>query len=211
MPSLPSADHSSTDPIRVVGITGSLRRGSSTTAAVRIALEGAAAAGAAVELIDLREYKLMFAGNDQDDSHPTDVEKLRETVKKADGILLGTPEYHGSFSGVLKNALELVSLDEFEGKMIGLVGVSAGRMGGLDALSSLRNVARAVHAWVVPEQVSVPKVSTAFDASGQPVDAITLKRLHHLGRRVTQFARLHRHGRAHDFLTTEIGTENTGA
>jgi len=64
-------------------------------------------------------------------------------VKRAQGILLATPEYHGGYSGVLKNALDLMGFDEFEGKMIGLVGVSGGNMGAFGALSSLRSVGRA--------------------------------------------------------------------
>ena len=63
--------------------------------------------------------------------------------------ILATPEYHGGSSGVLKNALDLMGFDEFEGKMVGLVGVSGGRMGAVDALNTLRNIGRALHAWVV--------------------------------------------------------------
>jgi len=56
---------------------------------------------------------------------------LREEVKQAHGIILGTPEYLGSYSGVLKNALDLMGFEEFEGKMLGLLGVSGGAMGRL--------------------------------------------------------------------------------
>ena len=119
-------------PTRVIGICGSLREGSYTRRIIQIALEGAAAAGAQVEIVDLRDYKLVFFGDQDEDDYPEDVFKLRQTVRDSHGIILGTPEYHGSLSGVLKNALDLMGFAEFEGKMIGLVGVSGGRMGAVN-------------------------------------------------------------------------------
>src|SRR5579872_4271728 len=130
--------------VRVAGLSGSRRQGSYTRMAVETALRGAAEVGTVTRLIDLAEFELPFAdGGHRVEAH---VEQLRAAVKEADGLILGTPEYHGSFSGVLKNALDLMGFDEFEGKMIGLVGVSGGQMGAFDALNSLRNVGRALHA-----------------------------------------------------------------
>lgn len=195
--------------IRVVAIGGSLRPDSYTTMALRIALEGAAEKAAATCLLNLRDFDLAFAGLADSDGHPG-VLRLREQVKAAHGILLGTPEYHGSFSGVLKNALDLMGFEEFEGKMIGLVGVSAGRMGAFDALNTLRNVGRALHAWVVPEQVSIPEAMKVFD-SGEIKDRETVQRLRHLGGSVAEFARLHECGRALEFVESwEVAMENPG-
>jgi FMN reductase len=67
-------------------------------------------------------------------------------LRRKKRIILVTPEYHGGYSGVLKNALDLMGFDEFEGKMLGLVGVSGGRMGAFGARNSLREVGRALHA-----------------------------------------------------------------
>jgi Predicted flavoprotein len=116
---------------------------------VEAALEGAAESGAETRLIDLNGYNLIFRAGQDETGYPSDVARLRAEVKQADGIILGTPEYHGSLSGVLKNALDLMGFDEFEGKMIGLVGVSGGQMGAFDALKTLRNIGRALHAWVI--------------------------------------------------------------
>ena len=101
--------------IRVAGISGSLRAGSYTRSAVERALEGAADSGAETRLIDLHDYNLVFRAGKDDTGYPADVFRLREEVKEAAGLILGTPEYHGSFSGVLKNALDLMGFDEFEG------------------------------------------------------------------------------------------------
>src|SRR5579863_6524647 len=126
-------------PIRIAGISGSLRAGSYTRRAVERALEGAAQNGAETRLIDLRDYNLVFRDGGDGAGYPADVLRLRAEVKEADGLILGTPEYHGSFSGVLKNALDLMGFSEFEGKMIGLVGVAGGQAGA-HGLTGLRSI-----------------------------------------------------------------------
>jgi len=196
--------------IRVVAISGSLRTPSYTTRALDIALEGAAEIASETKLLDLRDYHLEFACGDRTSCNPG-VARLKLEVQQAQGILLGTPEYHGSFSGVLKNALDLMGFEEFEGKMIGLIGVSAGRTGAFDALTALRNVGRALHAWVVPEQVSIPDAAKAFDEQGHLRDPTLEKRLRHVGSRVAEFARLHECGRAREFVESwEAAMENQG-
>ncbi len=184
--------------IRVVGICGSLRPGSHTHHALAVALRGAEEAGAETQLIDLRDYQLVFCDGG-DDATP-DVARLRDEVKRAHGVILATPEYHGGYSGVLKNALDLMGFDELEGKMIGLVAVSGGAMGGVGALHSLREVGRALHAWVVPEQAGVPHASDVFDEAGRCRDAGMEKRLKAVGWQVAKFASLHNSQHYRDFL-----------
>jgi len=167
--------------------------------ALAVALRGAAETGASTQLLDLTEYELMFAGR-EGEAEPESVAVLRRQVKEADGIVLGTPEYHGSFSGVLKNALDLMGFSEFEGKMLGLVGVSGGKMGAFDALNSLRNIGRALHAWVVPEQASIPEAWNVFDDAGNVKDKTVEERLLSVGRQVGRFARLHKCAEAREFL-----------
>ena len=180
--------------------------------AVAAALRGAAETGATTQLIDLRDYRLTLStGADEDASYPDSLAALRELVKAADGIVLGTPEYHGSFSGVLKNALDLMGFEEFEGKMIGLVGVSGGQMGAFDALSNLRNIGRALHAWVVPEQASIPEAWKVFNADGSVRDQRLEERLRTVGRQVARFASLHRFEQHLDFVKAwEKAPENPG-
>lgn len=198
--------------IRIAGICGSLRAGSYTRRAVEIALAGAAESGAETQLIDLRDYNLVFRVGSRDEGFPDDVLRLRSEVKQAEGVILGTPEYHGSFSGVLKNALDLMGFDEFEGKMIGLVGVSGGRMGAFDALNSLRNIGRALHAWVIPEQAAVPEAWKVFPEGGKIVDPEIEERLKDIGRQVARFARLHKCENALEFLRSwQAAQSNPGA
>jgi len=200
--------------VRVVGLPGSLREGSYTVATVRHALEGARQAGADTDLVDLRELDRPFCdGNEDESAYPDDVFELRERVQAAEGIVLGTPEYHGSYSGVLKNALDLMGFDEFETKMIGLVGVSGGRMGAQGAMSALREVGRALHAWVVPSQAGVPRAWDAYDDETlELADDDLRRRVEEVGEEVTRYARLHTAGDAEGFLEAyACAVENPGA
>ena len=186
-------------PLRVIAICGSLRPGSYTLAALRVALQGAQALGAETQLIDLRDYELIFCDGKQNErDYPADVFKLRRTVQQAQGIIWGTPEYHGGPSGVLKNAVDLMGFDEFQGKVIGLVGTSGGQVGATNALNSLRTIGRSLRAWVIPQQVSIPQAWKAFDQSDHLKSPELEERLLEIGQEVTRFTYL---------LTSQKGLE----
>jgi FMN reductase len=185
----------------IVGICGSLRQGSYTRMALQIALDGAAEMGAHTRILDLGAYDLVFCdGRRKDEELPADVVRLRQDLRRARGILLGTPEYHGSFSGVLKNALDLMGFEEFEGKMVGLIGVSGGQMGGFLGLTELRSIGRALHAWVVPEQAAIAEAWKLFDASGGIKDQALGERLRGVGRQVARFSLLHAASASEEFI-----------
>ncbi len=198
------------DQITVAALVGSLRPGSYTAAALRIALQGAGEFGAKTKLIDLRDYDLPFENGGASDGAP-DVARLRADIKSAQGLLIGTPEYHGSFSGVLKNALDFLRFEEMEGKMIGLVGVAGGAMGAFDAMNGLRAIGRALHAWVLPAQVAIPEAWKQFDDEGAIRSAALRKRLHDVGFEVAKFAYWHNCGRVREFIHGwETAPENPG-
>ena len=187
--------------IIVAGVCGSLREGSYTRMALNIALMGAKDAGAKINLIDLRNYELpLMDAREDEETFPADVFKLRDEVQKSDGIILGTPEYHGGYSGVLKNALDLMGFDEFQGKMIGLLGVSGGSMGATNALNGLHTIGRTLRAWVVPFQASIPAASNEFDDEGNLKNRELEQRVRNLGEKVTRFAYLHKIGKTEEFL-----------
>src|SRR5208282_3290118 len=110
------------------------------------------------------------------------VERFRNELRASDGIILASPEMHGSISGVLKNALDLADSEEFEGKVVGLIGVAGGRMGATDALSQMRTIGRSLHAWVVPTQVSIGESAEAFNIRSEPTDPEIGDRLKALGK-----------------------------
>lgn len=197
--------------IRIAAICGSLNPKSKTRAALKIALQGAQNVGAETHLIDLRDYDLIFCDGGDDSQYPEDVFRLREAVQQAQGIILGTPEYHSGVSGVLKNALDLMGFNEFQGKVLGLVGVAGGSTGAINSLNALRTVGRSLRAWVIPTQVSIPQARKAFDDDGQLKDKELEKRLYELGREISRFAYLHTSEQAKEFLESwELTKTNPG-
>jgi FMN reductase len=185
--------------LNVIGICGSLRQDSYSRMALSIALQGAAERGAGTRIIDLNDYDLVFADG-RDTPYPAGVQRLKEHVKAADGIIIATPEYHSGMSGVLKNAIDLMGFDQFGGKMIGLVGVSGGAMGAVNALNSLRAVGRSLHAWVIPHQVSIPEAWKLFNQQGQLENQDIQERLLEVGRQVARFSFLHTSQEVREFL-----------
>lgn len=162
--------------VRIVGFAGSLRPNSYSQHALQVAAERVQALGADVEIIDLRSLNLPFCDGGDDYTDYPDVERLRQAVRQADGIILVTPEYHGSISGVLKNALDLMGFEEFTDKVTGFISVLGGQSNS-NALNDLRTIMRWVHAWTIPEQVAIGQAWKAFDENGTLRDANLSKRL----------------------------------
>lgn len=155
--------------VKIVGIIGSLRPDSYSAKALTQVIEMVKAQGAETEILDLRSLNLPFCnGGDEYPDYP-DVEKLRNTVKSAHGLILATPEYHGSLSGVMKNALDLMSFEHLSDKVTGLISVLGGQSNS-NALNDLRVIIRWVHGFVIPEQVAIGQAWKAFDQEGKLVD-----------------------------------------
>ncbi|MBR8828279.1 MAG: NAD(P)H-dependent oxidoreductase [Gomphosphaeria aponina SAG 52.96 = DSM 107014] len=156
--------------MKIVGIGGSLRPNSTSYQALEIAIERVKLLGVEVEILDLRKMNLPFCHGGEDYGDYPDVEKLWESVKAADGLILATPEYHGGVSGVLKNALDLMSFEHLAGKVTGVISVLGGQVNS-NALNELRLIMRWVHGWVIPEQIAIGQSWKAFDPSGKIIDA----------------------------------------
>lgn len=155
--------------VKIVGIAGSLRPNSYTHQALNLAAQRVEAIGASVELLDLRTMTLPFCDGGDDYSGYPDVERLQNAVKQADGLILATPEYHGSVSGVLKNALDLMSFEHLSDKVTGLISVLGGQSNS-NALNDLRLIVRWVHGWVIPEQIAIAQAWKAFGPDGKILD-----------------------------------------
>ncbi|MEB3213453.1 MAG: NADPH-dependent FMN reductase [Leptolyngbyaceae bacterium] len=155
--------------VKFVGIAGSLRANSYSHQALEIAKQRIEALGAEVTILDLRTMNLPFCDGGDDYAEYPDVARMSQAVKEADGVVLATPEYHGSVSGVLKNALDLMGFDEFTGKVTGVISVLGGQSNS-NALNDLRTILRWIHAWTIPEQVAIGQAWNAFDKSGKLLD-----------------------------------------
>lgn len=148
--------------MKFAGIGGSLRTESYSQHALSLVAQPIESLGHAVEIIDVRGINLPFCDGGDDYPDYPDVEKLRQIVKQADGLILSTPEYHGSVSGVIKNALDLMSFDQLSGKVVGLISVLGGQANS-NALNDLRLIMRWVYAWVIPEQIAIAQAWKAFN------------------------------------------------
>ena len=157
--------------MRILALSGSLRRDSYNTQLLRAAVE-LVPAGAVLELYDglavLPPYDADIA------PAPAAVVDLRARLAAADAVLIATPEYNGSIPGQLKNALDWASRpfpdSALRNKPIALTGASTGSYGAMWAQADLRRVLGVVGARVVGEELPVAKADEQFDAAGQLVD-----------------------------------------
>ena len=189
----------SNDAIRIVGICGSLNANGATKKALAIALQGAAEYDAETTMLELRDLDLVFYGSVPQDDYPPDVLKLRQAVRESQGIILATPEYHGSLTGALKNMLDLMSIEDFETKIVGLVGIAGGHVGAINSLNTMKTICRNLHCWVLPQEVSIANSGQAFDEDGAIRDPGLEERLLNVGRQLVKFASMQHKVRQSEF------------
>jgi chromate reductase len=144
--------------MRVLGISGSLRRGSLNSALLRAAAERLPAGAELVEYDRLAEVP-PYDEDVEREATPTVVEELREAVRTVDAVLIATPEYNHSIPGQLKNALDWVSRpagqSALNGKPAAVVGASTGMFGAVWAQAELRKVLGAMGGRVVEAELPV--------------------------------------------------------
>ncbi|MEN9231224.1 MAG: NADPH-dependent FMN reductase [Thermostichus sp. DG02_5_bins_236] len=158
-----------TSAARFVAIGGSRRPNSSTYRALEVARREFENLGILLHILDLRQMNLPFVDGSESYADYPDVAVLKEALKQADGIILASPEYHGSISGSLKNALDLLSFDELEGKVFGLISVLGGETNS-NTLNQMRLIVRWVRGWVIPDQIAIGRAWNAFDEQGNLKD-----------------------------------------
>jgi len=155
--------------MRILGISGSLRRGSHNSELLRAAAD---LLPPGVELDwfgGLREIPPYDVDDDVEPA-PSAVSELREAIGFADAVLFATPEYNASIPGVLKNALDWASrpfpYNSLRGKPVAVIGASTGMFGGVWAQAELRKVLGAIGARVLDRDLAVGTADTAFHADG---------------------------------------------
>jgi NAD(P)H-dependent FMN reductase len=188
------------DSIRITGVCGSLSADGATRKALAIALQGAAEYDAETTLLELRDFDLVFYGSVPQDEYPSDVLQLRQALRDSQGIILATPEYHGSLTGALKNMLDLMTIEDFETKIIGLVGIAGGDIGAINSLNTMKTICRNLHCWVLPQEVSIANSSRTFNDDGTVKDSAIEQRLLNVGRQVVKFASVQRTVQQDEFM-----------
>ena len=158
--------------ISVLGICGSLRKGSFNRAALETAIE-LRPAGMSVAVADISQIPL-YNEDVRAQGFPAPVETLRQQIKTADALLFACPEYNYSMSGVLKNAIDWVSRppdQPFAGKPCAIIGAAAGMAGSARAQGDLRRsmVFLDMHPLNKPE-VLIFQAQNKFDAAGKLTD-----------------------------------------
>jgi chromate reductase len=158
--------------LKILGISGSLRRSSYNTAALRAAKE-LAPSGVTLETFDIAPIPL-YNEDVRAQGFPAAVEDFRARIKAADALLIVTPEYNYSIPGVLKNAIDWASRppeQPFDGKPIGLMGASIGAFGSARAQYHLRQCFVFLNGLVLNRpEVMISTARTRFDAEGKLID-----------------------------------------
>jgi chromate reductase len=161
--------------MRILGISGSLRRDSHNTSLLRAAAE---AAGPDIEFVLYDGLKQIPPYDEDDDVHPRpeSVARLNEAIAAADAVFFSTPEYNSSIPGQLKNAIDWVSrpvaTNALRNKPVAVVGASTGGFGAVWAQAELRKVLAAVGARVLDLELPVPHAHTRFEDGGLTDDEI---------------------------------------
>lgn len=159
--------------MRVLAISGSLRRDSNNTALLR-ALREEAPSGVEIELWDGLKEIPPYDGDDDLVPGPAKVEAFRSLVREADAVFFATPEYNSSIPGALKNALDWASrplaTNAFRNKPVAVIGSSAGAFGGVWAAAELRKVLAAMGARVTEVEMAVGHAHDKLDDAGELAD-----------------------------------------
>jgi len=166
--------------MKILGISGSLRRGSYNTSLL----------GAAASLLpDDVEFEVWgrlkevppYDEDDDTEEAPAAVAAFREAIAGADAVLFATPEYNSSVPGQLKNAIDWASrplaTNPLRNKPVAVVGASTGAFGAVWAQAELRKVLAATGARVVEGEVAVGHAPTRFDEDGRLIDENLLEQL----------------------------------
>jgi chromate reductase len=182
----------------VLGISGSLRRGSFNTAALRVAKE-LAADGMTIEPFDLAPIPL-YNEDVREKGFPPSVEDFRNRIRTADALLIVTPEYNYSIPGVLKNAVDWASRppdQPFDGKPIAIMGASPSFTGTARSQYHLRQVFIYLNGLILNRpEVMITSAHTKFDAEGRLTDEPTREHIRGLLAGLRQWTECLARGRA---------------
>jgi chromate reductase len=161
--------------MRVLGVSGSLRKASFNSAALRAA-QGLAPAGMTIDIAEIGDIPL-YNEDVRSAGLPPSVERFRAEIAGADALLVVSPEYNFSIPGVLKNAIDWASRppdQPFNEKPVAIMGASGGPLGTARAQYDLRKVLYGLNAFVLNKpEVFIREAGTKFDAAGNLTDATT--------------------------------------
>ena len=153
--------------MRIAILAGSNRAGASSTLLSRYIQSHLQSHQCEVAFFDLFEKPIPFYSPDQEEPSDAHLLQLKETIRSADAIVLSSPEYHGSISGVLKNALDHLSREHFDRKLVLSVS-SAGGAVGVTSLTHLQAMVRNLHGINCSDWISIGSDQRKFLPNGEP-------------------------------------------
>ena len=181
---------------RILGLGGTIRAGSSTEKALSVAMRAAEAAGAETRLLG-GDFLAQLPIFDPRPGEPNAAQAaLAEAVRWSDGVIVGSPGYHGSISGVIKNALDTLEVTRsdpapyFQGKAVGCVITADGWQAAGTTLTALRSIIHALRGWPTPFGAALNAGTSLFDEQGECREPKDAWQLATVAEQVVEFARM---------------------
>lgn len=203
----------STTPAHIVGLGGTTRPDSSSERALRFSLEHAASLGARTTVFTGHDLaQLPHYDPDRDERRET-ASRLVEQLRLADGIVIASPAYHGSVSGMLKNGLDYAedmrqdSRVYFEGRSVGVIVTGYGWQAIVSTINTLRTIAHALRGWVTPLGAGIDSSEEVFTEQGGLADDKARFQLETVAEEVVSFARW----RLDEDVDTPVAIQNQDA
>ena len=169
--------------MKLLVFAGSTRQQSFNRRLAQVAAGLAREAGAEVTLLELADFDIpMYNADTEAGGTPADVIRLKEVMDAHPAWVVCSPEYNGSYTGLLKNTIDWASSPvaghpawadgtrPFAGKVVGMLSASNGALGGLRAQSHLAPLLINLECWLAPRHFALPRAASAFDADGRLID-----------------------------------------
>jgi FMN reductase len=179
----------------IVGIGGTPRPGSTTERALELALRHAEQAGARTRMFGGEFLERLPHFNPGPAGATADQADLAQAIRQADGVIVATPGYHGSLSGVVKNALDTLELTRadarpyFQGRAVGVIITADGAQAGGTTLMAVRGIIHAMRGWPTPFGAAL-NAANLFDDAGECRDAKDTWQIRTVADQVMEFAQM---------------------
>lgn len=180
----------------IVGIGGTIGAVSSTERALKIALDAVEREGYATRLFGGEDMARLPLYDPRATSRTSQEREFVDAVRKASGVIIASPGYHGSLSGVVKNALDLLEETSKDARPyladmpVGLIATAYGWQATGSTIAALRSIVHALRGWPTPFAAAINTQITQFDDQGGATDPAVVEQLCLIGRQVARFAPL---------------------
>lgn len=184
----------------VVGLGGTTRPGSSTEKVLRASLAAAETAGAQTIMLGANDLDMPMYAPERPERTGRAL-RLVDLLRRSHGVIVASPGYHGTLSGLVKNALDYVEdmRDDdppyLDGRAMGTIACAHGWPATIHTLAALRSVAHALRGWPTPMGAGINSAEDIFDHDGRVIDEKSCCQLETVGRQVVEFATMRSAGR----------------